>query len=60
MGFNSGFKGLKRSEGRGKNEYPIKLKRRKNKCIGQILRRIGFLHIIQKKKGRDEKTRRKK
>jgi len=41
---------LKRSEGRGENEYPIKLKRRKNKCIGQIVRRNGFLHIIQGKK----------
>jgi hypothetical protein len=54
---SSDFSVLKKERGRGENEYPIQLKRRKNKCIGQIVRRKGFLHITEGKK-MEEKRRR--
>jgi hypothetical protein len=50
---------LKRSEGRGENEHSIQLKRRKNKCIGQICVGTAF-YMLFKEKGRDGKRGRKK
>ena len=55
---------LKRGETKigEENEHPIKLKQRKNKCIGQIVHNNCLLQYVffKGKKVRDEKTMRKK